>query len=120
MAKSLRSKRIAELQARAKRSDILWMHRRNALHCLTGVQKLGEKTQLWCQRLIYAMREQYDDIEIQRELDELQARLDHQKELLKRRLSREEKEVQKQERKAESQTPSTSVLLPGAVDPMTV
>jgi hypothetical protein len=88
MATSIRSRRISELQGRAKRTDILWMNRRNALHCLTGIHRLGEKTQVWCQRLIYSMREQYSDLETQKELDVLQERLDHQKELLKKRLAR--------------------------------
>ena len=121
MAASIRSRRIAELQSRAKRTDILWMHRRNALHCLTGVRSLGEKTQMWIQRLIYSMREQYIDIEIQRELDDLQTRLDRQKELLKRRLSREEQEVQEQQgKKSELKPSSASALLPGAIDPFSV
>jgi hypothetical protein len=87
------------------------MHRRNALHCLTGVQRLGEKTQMWCQRLIYAMREQYSDIDIQRELDDLQERLDRQKELLKRRLSRQESKEQAE------QAEQTKKKYPEAPDP---
>ena len=89
MATSIRSRRIGELQGRAKRTDILWMNRRNALHCLTGIHRLGEKTQSWCQRLIYSMREQYSDLETQKEIDALQDRLDRQKDLLKKRLARD-------------------------------
>jgi len=111
MAASIRSRRISELQNRAKRTDILWMHRRNALHCLLGIRQLGEKTQLWCQRLIYAMREQYDDIEIHKELDGLQERLDRQKELLKRRLGRKEAEEQE-----EPVAKPSLVLAPGEKD----
>jgi hypothetical protein len=111
MATSLRSRRIAELQARAKRTDILWMHRRNALHCLTGVQRLGEKTIAWCQRLINSMRDQYSDLEVQKEIDALQERLDRQRELLKRRLSRDEaKEEETRPKKPTPQPPQA----PGA------
>jgi hypothetical protein len=78
----------------------LWMNRRNALHCLTGIHRLGEKTQMWCQRLIYAMREQYTDIETQKEIDALQERLDRQKELLKKRLARDT--VKDRDRQAKS------------------
>ena len=89
MATSLRSRRIAEQQARAKRTGILWMHRRNALHCLTGIERLGEKTIVWTQKLLDACRDQYTDIETLTEIDALQQRLDHQKELLRRRINRD-------------------------------
>lgn len=122
MAASIRSRRISELQARAKRTDILFVHRFNAFYCLTGVQRLGEKTQLWCQRLLYSMRDQYQGPEEQRQLDVLQERLDHQKELLRRRLARKEAEDQGDETKKmpEQNSPSTSTLRPGAIDPFSV
>lgn len=109
MAASIRSRRIAELQARAKRSDILFVHRYNSLFCLTGITRLGEKTQLWCQRLLYSMRDQYPGIEEQQQLDILQDRLDRQKDLLKRRLDRkaeaEQQERSSQRKKSEFEPP---------------
>jgi hypothetical protein len=65
------------------------MHRRNALHCLSGIQRLGEKTQMWVQRMIDSCRDQYSDLEVQKEIDALQDRLDRQKGLLKKRLARD-------------------------------
>jgi hypothetical protein len=109
MATSIRSRRIKEMQSRAARKDILFMHRFNAMFCLLGVRQLGEKTQLWCQRLLYSMRDDYQAVEEQKRLDVLQEKLDRQKELLKRRLSREEQELQEQrKKKTEPNLPSAA------------
>ena len=97
MACSIRSKRIKELQARAKRTDIAWPPRKYAMLALTGVARLGEKTQSWVQRWINDARDFYQDSglsyldEINRDLDEIQARLDRQRYLLKKRQAREER-----------------------------
>lgn len=110
MAESIRSRRINELKKRASRTDIHWINRRLALQCLLGVRQLGEKTQAWCQRLIYAMRDQYaGDLVIQTEIDTLQERLDKQRELLKRRLARKAEAAQEKQPKIEPPAPAPVV-----------
>lgn len=67
------------------------MHRRNAAYCLLGIRRLGEKTQLSAQKILNQMRDQYEeDMEIQKQIDELQERLDRQRDLMKRRLANKE------------------------------
>lgn len=97
MAASIRSRRIAELQARAKRTDIFWHNRKYALLALTGTQRLGEKTIMWTQRLINECRDQYQDADIHKDLDLIQERLDRQRELLKRRIERKNAEQEEVE-----------------------
>ncbi len=89
MPATIRNRRIGELKRRAAKVNLEFHNRFNSLHCLTGTRQLGEKTQFWTQKLIFAMRDQYPGLEEQKQLDVLQERLDRQRDLLVKRQARE-------------------------------
>lgn len=88
MPKSLRAQRIQNCFNRATKTEILFMHRRNAVWALLNIGRLGEKTQSKIQKLLDHMRLHYDDLETQKQIDELQEKLDRQRDAMKRRLAK--------------------------------
>ena len=119
MPVSLRARRIKQNYERAaKTENILWINRRNAFWALLCIGRLGEKTQLKCQKLIDQMRAQYTDLDTQREIDELQEKLNRQRDAMKRRLAKVDAEPKnnkrtKIEEKPDPKPPTPTVLSNG-------
>jgi hypothetical protein len=78
---------------------------------LSAVRKLGEKTQLRVQKLLNDMRSQYDDLEIQKQIDELQEKLDRQRDAMKRHLAKEVESKSQKPKTEENSEPKPPLVL---------